>query len=93
MVHKTIILKSSVNVKLIKVSYTSIESFIIAEEQLREEMELVIRDIEFNYYPKIREWLLEFIEASLKYNQKSMAGSKKNKINGWNRSGYGSENS
>ena len=75
-------------------SYTSIESFIIAEEQLREEMELVIRDIEFNYYPKIREWLLEFIEASLKYNQKKVwLEAKKNKINGWNRSGYGSENS
>lgn len=49
---------------------SSIQCFVRAETQLREEIELTLRDIDFCYYPKIRECLLEFVETSLKYNQK-----------------------
>lgn len=49
---------------------SSIECFVKAETQLREEIELTLRDIEFCYFPQIRECLLEFVEVSLKYNQK-----------------------
>lgn len=49
---------------------SSIESFIKAECVLKEEMEKMIKDIDFSYYPNIQEHLIEFVEVSLKYNQK-----------------------
>ena len=49
---------------------SSIESFIKAESLLKENMEMIIKDIDFSYHPNIQECLLEFVEISLKYNQK-----------------------
>ena len=48
---------------------TSLESFVNAERTLREEIETIIKDIDFSYFPQIQECLLEFVEVSLKYNQ------------------------
>ena len=49
---------------------SSIECFSDAETQLREEIKLTLRDIDFKYFPDIRELLLQFVEISLKYDQK-----------------------
>lgn len=57
---------------------SSIQCFVRAETQLREEIELTLRDIDFTYFPQIRECLLEFVEVSLKYNQKEAWLSAKN---------------
>ena len=50
---------------------SSIECFSAAETQLREEIKLTLRDIDFTYFPDIRESLLQFVEISLKYDQKN----------------------
>lgn len=50
---------------------SSIECFSEAEAQLREEIKLTLRDIDFKYFPHIRELLLQFVEISLKYDQKN----------------------
>lgn len=49
---------------------SSIECFCNAETQLRDEIKLTLRDVDFNYFPEIRESLLEFVEVSLKKDQK-----------------------
>jgi len=49
---------------------TAIEGFITAEENLKMEIESMIRNVEFDFFPEIRESLESFIEASIKYNQK-----------------------
>lgn len=49
---------------------SSIESFIKAESELKEEMKTIIKSIDFSYYPNIQEHLIKFVEISLKYNQK-----------------------
>lgn len=49
---------------------SSIECFCKAETQLRDEIKLTLRDVDFNYFPEIRERLLEFVEVSLKHDQK-----------------------
>lgn len=48
---------------------SSIECFVKAEKELKDEIELTLRDMEFEYFPEIRESLLEFVEVSLKYNE------------------------
>lgn len=50
---------------------SSIESFLRAESELKSEIEATIRAIDFEYYTSIREHLIRFLEASLKYNQKN----------------------
>lgn len=50
---------------------SSIESFLDAESELKSEIESIIRSINFNYFPATREYLIQFVEGSLKYNQKN----------------------
>mgnify|MGYP001028918857 FL=1 len=49
-------------------SRVSIESFINSEADLINEIKVIVREIDFFYYPYIQECLLSFIEVSLKYN-------------------------
>lgn len=49
---------------------TSIKSFLFAEEELKSEIQAVIKEIDFDYFPQIRECLTVFVEISLRYNQK-----------------------
>lgn len=49
---------------------SSIECFVKAEKELKDEIELSLRDMEFEHFPEIRESLLKYVEASLRYNEK-----------------------
>lgn len=49
---------------------SSIECFVKAEKELKDEIEFTLRDIDFEYFPEIGESLLEYVEASLRYNEK-----------------------
>lgn len=49
---------------------SSIESFVKIESILKEKIETIIMDIDFTYYPSIRDHLIEFVKASINYNQK-----------------------
>lgn len=51
---------------------SSIESFVYAEHELKTQMEVIIKSIDFLYYPKVQEELMRFIEASLKYNRRKI---------------------
>lgn len=50
---------------------TSIRSFLSAEEELKSEIQSIIKEVDFDYFPQIIECLIAFVEISLKYNQKS----------------------
>lgn len=50
---------------------TAIECFLLAEAELKAEIESTIRNVNFEYFLEIRECLEEFVEVSLKYNQKN----------------------
>lgn len=49
---------------------TAIECFLLAEAELKAEIESTIRNVNFEYFLEIRKCLEEFIEVSLRYNQK-----------------------
>ena len=48
---------------------TSIRSFLLAEGELKSEIQSLIKEVDFYYFPQIRECLTEFVEISLRYNQ------------------------
>ena len=50
---------------------SSIESFLAAEFELKSEIESIIKAINFDCFPSTREYLIQFVEASLRYNQKN----------------------
>ncbi len=49
---------------------SSIKYFVRTESALREEIEIMVKNIDYTYYPIIQELLLAFVNISLKFNQK-----------------------